>query len=226
MSVISKQAVLPHSNNQAAGWMLRACALIGIIFMLMHPEINAPTRATAIAELIEESSTARFVHGALIVTIMITLFTVERFAQKLHSYGIEADLGLAFYRFGCFAFIFAALISGFVMTDLGVHYAAKPLDEQSVFFDLARLAETTNRALSKLASVFNGLAALAWGIGMIRLQKITRLIGLGFIVIGAIIVSAIMLGLKLNVQGMTLVVVGLSLWQAMMAWLLVKPTWL
>jgi hypothetical protein len=225
MSSPSTPSERAQRTDKAAGWLLGVGATISIAFMLLHPEVNAQSRDAALKELLSEAPVSQFVHGSLILTIVVILAALERFADRLSAHRIESGLGLAFYRLGSFAFILAALISGFIITDLGQLYAARTGAEQEIFFDLARLAKTMNNGLSKLASVFYGLTALIWGAGMLRAAGIVRWAGLASAIIGAAIAVAIVLGLDLDVQGMTLVVVGLSLWQGLMAWLLIRTSW-
>jgi hypothetical protein len=212
-------------SDQLAGYLLFAGALISVIFMLLHPSVTAPSRELAMSELLAESTGSRIVHGTLLTVLTIILFAVERFALRLRANGIESGLGLIFYRLGYFSFIIATMISGFIVPDLGAHYATKVASEQLVFFDLARLAGTTNQVFSKLASIANGLAALLWGVSMLRGKGEVKLIGAASALLGLAIAGSILWGLKLNVHGMTVIVIGLSLWQGMMGRLLIKADW-
>jgi hypothetical protein len=223
----------PHLNatsassktDQLSGYMLCAGALISILFMLLHPDVSAHSPDLAMAELLRESSVSRIVHGTLLIVLTIIFFAVERFSMRLTANGIESGLGLTFYRLGYFSFVIATMISGFIVPDLGAHYATKLGPDQLVFFDLARLAGTANQVFSKLASIANGLTAVCWGVSMLWAKGEVRTIGAGFVLIGLTIASSILLGLKLSVHGMTLIVVGLSIWQGLMGRLLIKAAW-
>jgi hypothetical protein len=212
-------------TDQFAGYWLFAGGFISIIFMLLHPSVSAPSPNLAMAELLAESNVSRIVHGTLLTVLTIIFFAVERFSLRLSANGLESGLGITFYRLGYFSFVIATMISGFIVPDLGAHYATKPAPDQLIFFDLARLAGTTNQVFSKLASIANGLTAICWGASMVRLKGEVRTHGAAFILIGLAIAGSILFGLKLNVHGMTVIVLGLSIWQGMMGRLLVKAEW-
>lgn len=212
----------PRKADQSAAYLLFGGSLISIIFMLLHPSVSAPTPDLAMAELLQESNVSRIVHGTLLIVLTVIFYAVERFSIRLAANDIESGLGLIFYRLGYFSFVIATMLSGFIVPDLGAHYAIKPASDQMVFFDLARLAGTTNQVFSKLASIANGLAAICWGASMLRRKGEVRTFGAAFILIGLAIAGSILLGLKLNVHGMTVIVLGLSIWQCLMGRLLIK----
>jgi hypothetical protein len=215
----------PPKADQLAGYLLYVGSLVSILFMLLHPNVAAHSSDLAMAELMRESSLAKLVHGTLLLVLAFIFYAVERFSVRLTANGLESGLGLTFYKLGFIGLVIAAMICGFVVPDLGAQYATKVGPEQLVFFDLARLTGTATEVFSKLGSIANGLAAVFWGVSMLRVKGQVRIFGIGFICIGLAIAASILLGLKLNVYGMTLIVVGLSIWQALMGRLLIKANW-
>ena len=121
-----------------------------------------------------------------------------------------AGLALAFYAFGCVAIMSAAIMSGFVMTQI-VNSAHIP-GAEGAGIDFQSLADLTHWQNQAYAYVYTGLAAIAvlmWSIAW-REAALQRL--LGFIVGAGTLAWMASGALVLNIHGMMAVTLGQAVW--------------
>ena len=121
-----------------------------------------------------------------------------------------AGLALAFYLFGCAAIMSAAIMSGFVMTELvGAAHTPGASRTGIDFQSLANLTHWQNQAY---ANVYTGLAAIAvlmWSIAW-RGRAVERVLG---VIVGAGTLAWMATGtLVLNIHGMLAVTLGQAVW--------------
>src|SRR5579862_6173221 len=110
-------------DARLAGGVLVALALLSILAMAHHPTAGSHDSAALAAEIAEKSTLSRTVHGVLIAFMSVELWAFVVFCRRLGFERAAVSAGLVAYAIGTGAMIGAALISGFVVSDLGAHYA-------------------------------------------------------------------------------------------------------
>jgi hypothetical protein len=198
-------------SARRAGAVLVAATLVSIVAMAHHPSVGSHDPGAAIAEIGTKATLNRIVHGALIALMGLELFAFAVFADRLGARRDAVRLGFVAYAIGVGAMIGAALISGFVVTHLAAHYAEAGADP-SAFANLARLAMTGNRALAELGVIAISAAIFAWSIALLheRARRWLAFVGLAASVLPAVALVAGVI--RLDVTGMTLVVVAEAIW--------------
>jgi hypothetical protein len=209
MSVVGESA--ETASARRAGIVLVAATLVSIVAMAHHPSVASHDPGAAIAEIGTKATLNRIVHGVLIALMGIEAWAFAVFADRLGGRRDAVRLGFVAYAIGIGAMIGAALISGFVVTRLAAHHADAGADP-SAFADLAQLAMAGNQALAALGVVAISVAILAWSVALLhdRAQRGLAIVGLAASVLPAL---ALLAGvIRLDVAGMTLVVVAEAVW--------------
>ena len=200
----------PDRSARIAGIVLIAASLLSILLMAHHPTAGTHDRAALAADIAGSAGLSRFVHGGLIALIAAEIFAFVIFTEHVAAGRTAARAGLVAYSIGSGAMIGAALISGFVVSDLAVHYAGAP--DAATFADLARLAMAGNQALAKLGTMAMSAGIVLWAIACLHERRAHGLAIVGFLA-GLAPAAALAFGfIRLDVTGMLLVVVAWTVW--------------
>jgi hypothetical protein len=179
--------------------------------MAHHPSVASHDPGAAIAEIGTKATQSRIVHGVLIALMGLEVYAFAVFADRIGARRDAVRVGFVAYAIGIGAMIGAALISGFVITRLASHFAEAETDA-SAFANLASLAMTGNQSLAQLGVIAISAAILAWSFALLhdRKQRWLAIVGFAASVLPAL---ALVAGLvRLDVTGMTLVVVAEAVW--------------
>ena len=208
------------------GLLLGLISIVSIFVILHHPSIAAHDVQQQINEMIRESPENALVHGSLIMFVILISFCLTAYAQLVGLNYVFVLFGLLIYWLGTLAMITAALMSGFVGPDLAEIYNETSEDKLLVFVGLKQLSWLINQSFANLGAICWCVAMCFWGVHLYIQQAqivITRLFAVASFIAGAGVVLSFSLGwLSLNVFGMTLVLVIVSIWQLGIAWLLFK----
>jgi len=209
MSAVTETA--ESASARRAGIVLVAATVVSIVAMAHHPSVGSHDPGAAIAEIGTKAMLSRLVHGVLIALMGLELYAFAVFAERIGPRRDSVRIGFVAYAIGIGAMIGAALISGFVVTSLAAHYADAGADP-SAFANLARLAMTGNQALAQLGTIAISAAILAWSIALLhdRAHRWLAIVGLAASVLPALALVAGVI--RLDVTGMTLVVVAEAVW--------------
>lgn len=199
------------TDARAAGIVLISIALLSIVAMAHHPTAETHDSAALAAEIAGKAWLSRLVHGVLIAFMAAQLWGFAVFSRRIEVERIGALAGFIAYALGTGAMIGAALISGFVVSDLGAHYAQRP--DAALFVDLARLCMTGNQALARLGVVAMSAAIVLWSLALVRVNRSHLWLAVVGLVVGLGPALALLAGaIRLDVGGMTLVVVCQAVW--------------
>jgi hypothetical protein len=204
------------------GIALLATGALSIFVMLHHPEVTTKDPNAVIPELVREGPLSGFVHGILMIGVMLTWHGINVFKDKLATLGIDARLANSVHSLGIAGFIGAPLISGFIIPDVAARYSTMPGEAQTVALDLMRLAGLTNRALSKMGTIGIGAAALLFAVLLLRRKGRLRIVGGVGLVFGIGAIATMMVGVSLDVHSMTLVTVAMAVWYGAIGWALLE----
>ena len=213
---------MTQTHNQKitriAGILLVASSILALLIMFMHPVINADTTELALKEIVDKSAIGSFVHGALIVFLIVFTFGYVALALELHEQKVLGITGLILYVLGVLAYTQAALISGFISPGLAESFNDGRISADSIKA-VMNFAHLSNQALAKLAVFATGIAFMLWSWAL--WSKQFRIIPILGVLIGLAPIAGLMSGaLDLHVSGMTLVVVLQVIWNILIGWLL------
>ncbi|HSS06115.1 MAG TPA: hypothetical protein VLK83_03150 [Rhodanobacteraceae bacterium] len=200
------------ANARIAGIVLVAATLLSILMMAHHPSVGAHDAAAAVAEMSAKADLSRIVHGVLIALIGAEFFAFLVLCDRLGAGRNVVRAGLVAYAIGTGAMIGAALISGFVISALASHYDGLSAADAATFVDLSRLSMAGNQALAKLGVLAMSAAIIAWSIALLRDRTNRWLAVVGFIAGAAPAVALLAGAIRLDVVGMTIVVLCQAVW--------------
>lgn len=209
MSAVNE--TVESASARRAGLVLVAATIVSIVAMAHHPSVGSHEPAAAIAEIGTKATLNRLVHGVLIALMGLELCAFAVFGDRLGTRRDAVRVGFVAYALGIGAMIGAALISGFVITGLAAHYAEAGADP-AAFANLARLAMTGNQALAQFGTVAISAAILAWSIALLRDRSRRWLAIVGFAASMLPALALVAGVIRLDVHGMTLVVVAEAIW--------------
>jgi hypothetical protein len=194
-----------------AGILLVATTLLSILMMAHHPTASTHDPASLAADIAGSATLSRVVHGVLIAVIGVELYAFAVFSGRITPGRSAARAGFVAYAIGAGAMMGAALISGFIVSSLGVYYAGTA--DPAPFVDFARLSMTGNQALANMGVAAMSVAIVLWAVAL--LHDRTRARWLAIIGFAAGLAPAIALfagAIRLDVHGMLLVVVAQAIW--------------
>jgi hypothetical protein len=198
---------------RTAGVVLIATSLLSVLLMAHHPSAASHDTAGIAAEIAGKAPLSRFVHGALIAMIGAQIFAFVEFCRRIGLGDGAVRAGFIGYALGACAMIGAALISGFLVSDLSEHYRSLAAGELDAYRHLLRFAMAANQTLAKFGVVAMSAGIVSWSIAIVRGSRAPRWLGaLGFVA-GLAPAVALAIGvLALDVHGMLLVVVCQTAW--------------
>ncbi len=208
-------------EGRIAGIVLLAATLLSILMMAHHPSATTHDPDSLAADIAGSATLSRVVHGVLIALIGAELYAFVVFSGRLAQGRSAARAGFVAYAIGAGAMIGAALISGFVVSSLGVYYAGA--SDPAPFVDFARLSMTGNQALAKLGVVAMSAAIVLWAVALLHDSKRVRWLAIVGFVTGLAPAIALFAGaVRLDVHGMLLVVLAQAIWNLAVGTALVR----
>ncbi len=212
------------SAARAAGIILVASSVLAVLFMAHHPTAETHDAAALAADIGGKATLSRFVHGGLIALLAAQLFAFTVFSRWVGTERSAVGAGLVAYAIGTGAMIGAALISGFIVSDLATHYAHEAASDSQAFMDLLRISMTGNQALAKLGVIAMSTAIVLWAFALFRTRRPLWVAIVGLLAgLGPALALATGL-IHLDVVGMLLVVIAQTIWNLSVGVLLVRAT--
>lgn len=194
-----------NKQTQLVGWLLASIGILTLVTMLLHPEITTHGTAQQIAEINQKSAQFSLVHGIMIGFIMLFCVCLSCYSVYRNIRKVSIIAALVFYLFGSILMVVAALINGFVITDLAQSFADVPVNQLNVFRALQKLTWYVNQAMADFASIAWMLAALFWSIDLLIDAKGLKTTGVLTLILSASTIIALVFGwLQLDIVGMTL----------------------
>ncbi|MCW3846078.1 hypothetical protein OF829_02435 [Sphingomonas sp. LB-2] len=184
-------------NDRIAGGILVAASLASVLMMTHHPSDA------------HDYAMGQFVHGAMITIVGAMTLGLIQFARVLGLDRLTVLAGLIAYGIALFGDVGAAVIDGFVVTNL----VARGVEDRDVF----ALAWEANQALARLGVVATGVAFMLWSIRPVtRGGWAGKAIGALGIVAG--LAPMVLLGtglMNMHLHGAILIYGGQAAWMAL-----------
>jgi len=143
-------------NITAYGWLLAVTTLLSLILIAHHPVADLRNPARGLQNIVAMGNTDRWVHGLLILIVVLLATGFSGFAWRL---GVAHPLVMAGWLsqiLGAMALIGAGLIDGFIIPDLAARGGAAA-------YDLIGLGGIWIQADTKLGLVLTAASAVFFG---------------------------------------------------------------
>jgi len=211
------------SLTRNAGIFWISSALLMVFFMLHHPSTQSSGIGEALSEISSEGHLSAWVHGMLILVMVGIWFGGYGLTGRLGCKRAWPLLGLMLFSLGTLGYILAAMVSGFIVPQIGAQYADAAPEAVEQARALLSLSGIINQAFANAGLVGSSAGILCWSLALVVRPGIVRIAGLIGILAGAVPIAMLLTGhLVLHLTGMTLVVVADSIWYlftgALMVW--------
>lgn len=209
------------TTDKANGICLLFGTVAGLVTMALHPtHLNLSTSRDAFAASLWANAA---VHSLAIAGLPLTLLGLRALTKRIGADDPLAGLAFWSYALGAASVLSAAVLSGFVATDLARESVGVSPD-QTLLVPLLHYTKTLNGAFAR---VFVGLSAAAivlWSLAGRR----ARVFEVGITAVGLIVglaeLAAVASGrVAMDVHGVGLLVLGQALWTILVAAVLMKP---
>lgn len=195
------------------GIAMAVAGLLSVLLMAHHPSLGAHAIADVVDEIVTKAATSKVVHGTLIALMVALIYAFVEFSAHLGLRRAPVRAALIAYVIGSGAMIGAALISGFLISSIGLTYSHARADELDAVRHLFNLSGLANRTLANFGVVAISAAILLWSIAFLQRPRRRVRIGLlGVIAGGGPVVLIALDIIRLDVFGMTTVVVCQTVW--------------
>ena len=201
-------------RGRLAGISLVVAAVLEVFAMAHHPTITTPNILDAIQQITRFRQLDALVHGVLMALLLIVLYALSEFILRRDIFRPAIRAGLIAYGCGVLVMLGAGMVSGFVLPEvLGLtpHTSATDLD---INLQLILLCRALNQSCANFATVALSTGIIFWSYDLLRRETgWRRALGTAGLIVGIIPAIALIIGLfRLDVQGMTAVLLLQSLW--------------
>jgi hypothetical protein len=212
-------------NMPTAGVILLVATFLEILAMAHHPSAGTPDTAQAVQEIARLAKLSALVHGVLMGLMLLVAYSFSEFALRRGLKGSLIRAGTIAYGAGTIVMLGAALVSGFVFSDLASltpHVTAVDLQINEQLFILCRVL---NRTCANFGVVAMSAGIGFWSVDLLRESGPHRMVGALGCIVGVFPVFALVCGLiHLDVHGMSAVVLLQGSWNVAIAVLLMRSS--
>lgn len=207
-------------RDVAAGTLLIAAAVAGMLVMLHHPVGHDLVESGGFERM---AALNRFLHGLAIASVPMTFLGLMGLWRRLAPSDL-ATAALVMWGFGGLAIVIAAAASGFVATDTMQWRNEAAAGSKEMYHALGDYTHSLNQAFAKVNVVASSASLLLWALAIETTKRFNRAAGLFGLVVGGTLLVAFFGGrLKLNLVGFGIVVFAQSAWLIWVAVLLLRP---
>lgn len=204
----------PLLNTRHISLILATLSILSLVFMLHHPSISANDVSAGIEEAIHESFINRSVHGVLLLITIVISVCLTAFAQLRGLRVFSNLLAVSFYWLGTLAMVVAALASGMIGPYLAESYAQAQSVQLDIYAGLTTLKSAFNQAFANFGTLAWCAGIGCWAVNLMGESKGVKGFAFLSLVMAMSIAMGLLLGwLNLNVNGMTAILVCISVWQ-------------
>jgi len=198
------------TDDRKAGIALIAGSVGGILTMAVHPTGAASLTADQVAHLSLVSAAA---HSLAMLSVLLLFLGACGLTRRLAADDRVSFAAIVTYGFACVAIMVAAAVSGFIVPDIMKHMVrddpAAAHQWQIVIVGIFQI----NQAFARIYSVAASIAIILWSTCALRNGGLGRGVAIYGCVIAPILILGIAIGhLRLDVHGMTVVMLGQVIW--------------
>jgi hypothetical protein len=198
------------TDDRKAGVALLAGSLGGIVTMAIHPTGAASLTADQVAHL---SLVSAIAHSLAMLSVLLLFLGACGVARRLAAADRIAFAAIVTYGFACVAIMIAAAVSGFIVPGIMKHMVRDdPADAHQWQIVIAGIFQI-NQAFARIYSVAASIAIILWSVSAQRNGGLGRGVAIYGCVIAPLLILGIAIGhLRLDVHGMTVVMLGQVIW--------------
>lgn len=190
--------------------------------MLHHPSVPKSDIFQAVEQISRFSRLSAVVHGVLITLMLLIAYGFVDFALRR---GLPRPLiragGIA-YGCGVLVMVGAALVSGFIITDVASKLPHTTAVDWQINLQILLLCGVLNQSCANFAVVAMSAGIVCWSVDLCRNSGSLRAVGVFGCLIGLVPAIALMFGeVHLDVHGMTEVVAAQAAWNIAVALLII-----
>ena len=198
------------TDDRKAGIALIAGSMGGIVTMAVHPTSTASPTAEQVAHL---SVHSRATHTLALLSVLLLFLGACGLARRLAAADRISFAAIVTYGFACVAVMIAGAVSGFIVPGIMKHML-RDVPAAGHQWEVAITAIFQfNQAFSRIYSVSSSIAIILWSISVLRNGGLGRGVAIYGCVVAPLIILGIGIGhLRLDVHGMTIVMLGQVIW--------------
>ena len=207
-----------HREARTSGILLIGATLSAALVMGHHPTLGSPRYDSVTAEIIAEAGVNQLVHGAMICAVLAFAIALGGVIASLGPRTLGTRAASTALAFATGAMSGAALLSGFLTTQLAYAMdAATGVPPETLV-----LIHTGNQVLAEAATIAYAAAIALMALRMLSLGGAARLVGFLGLAIGALLAGLVGTGtLTLDVDGMGIALALMGVWFVCVgAWML------
>jgi hypothetical protein len=203
------------SDDRKAGIALIAGSIGGIVTMAVHPRGGGSLSAADVPHLALVSGAA---HSLALVSVLLLFLGACGVARRLAAPDRLSFAALVTFGFACVAIMIAGAVSGFIIPDIMKHMIRDVPSAAPQWHIVMDSIFQINQAFSRIFSVGASIAIILWSASALRNGGLGRRVAIYGCIISALIILGIAIGhLRLDVHGMTVVMVGQVIWFILVA---------
>jgi len=197
------------TDDRKSGIALIAGSIGGIVTMAIHPTAGGPLTAEQIGRLAIVSGVA---HALAMVSTLVLFLGAFGLAKHIATSDRMSFAGIVIFALACMAIVIAAAVSGFIVPGIMQHMAHDVANMRTWQIVIDAVFQI-NQAFANIFSVAASIAVILWSASSLRNRGLGRGVAIYGCTVGALIIAGIGIGhLRLNVHGMAVVWLGLTIW--------------
>jgi hypothetical protein len=198
------------TDNRKAGIALIAGSVGGIVTMAIHPSGAASLPSNQVAHLSMVSGVA---HSLALASVLMLFLGGCGLARHLAAADRLSFAAIITFGFGCVAIMIAGAVSGFIIPDIMKHMIRDVSSTGRQWQIVIESIFQINQAFSRIYSVAASVAIILWSVSAMRNGGLRRGVAIYGCIVALLIIFGIGIGhLRLDVHGMTVVMVGQVVW--------------
>ncbi|HTG33245.1 MAG TPA: hypothetical protein VLB76_09960 [Thermoanaerobaculia bacterium] len=202
------------TDDRKSGTALIAGSLCGILTMAIHPTGAASLTPGQAAHLALVSGIA---HSIAMLSFLLMFLGASGLTRRLAAFARTpnpdrlAFAAIVTFGFACVALLIAATVSGFIVPGILRHMARDGAAPQ--YHLIVDAVFQFNQAFARIFSVAASAAIALWSVSALRNGGLGRGIALYGVIVAVLLTAGIVVGhLRLDVDGMAVVVLGQAIW--------------
>ncbi|QEY15220.1 hypothetical protein D0C16_04065 [Cellvibrio sp. KY-GH-1] len=200
-----------NSYYRFISWTLIALSILANAGMAHHPRISASQPEAQIEQMAQIAGLTMHVHGLLSLVVLVYVWLFALYAAAKNTPIVW--LGSGVFAAGGLAMTGAALISGFLAPAMLLGAEINTAEQVAIFKFQSRLLMEANQVLANAAAFAWLCAVICWSSNLVRDNKFFRWVGFAGLLMGGTSLCVVATGnWVLNVKGMSLFVLIISLW--------------
>ena len=198
------------TDDRKAGIALIAGSVGGIVTMAVHPTSTASPTAEQVAHLSVHSGAT---HTLALLSVLLLFLGACGLARRLAAADRISFAAIVTYGFACVAVVIAGAVSGFIVPGIMKHMLRDVPAARHQWEIAITAIFQFNQAFSRIYSVSSSIAIILWSISVLRNGGLGRGVAIYGCVVAPLIILGIGIGhLRLDVHGMTIVMLGQVIW--------------